>query len=46
MKNVAEFVENKEIADLLREIGVDYAQGYYFGRPLERPLDSDKIKFN
>lgn len=45
MKNVAEFVESKEVADLLREIGVEYAQGYYFGRPLERPLDSDEIIF-
>lgn len=43
MKNVAEFVESKEVADLLHEVGVDYAQGYYFGRPLERPLDSDEI---
>lgn len=45
MKNVAEFVENKEVADSLHAIGVEYAQGYYFGRPLERPLDSDEIKF-
>jgi len=45
MKNVAEFVENKEVADLLHEVGVEYAQGYYFGKPLERPLDSDEIIF-
>ncbi|MCK9490550.1 MAG: bifunctional diguanylate cyclase/phosphodiesterase [Sulfurimonas sp.] len=43
MKNVAEFVENKEVADLLHEVGVEYAQGYYFGKPLERPLDSDEV---
>jgi len=43
MKNVAEFVESKEVADLLQEVGVEYAQGYYFGRPLERPLESDEI---
>ncbi|MCF7989947.1 MAG: EAL domain-containing protein [Thiohalocapsa sp.] len=30
---IAEFVENEEIVDTLREIGVDYAQGYYIGRP-------------
>ncbi|MCU7837640.1 MAG: DUF1631 family protein [gamma proteobacterium symbiont of Taylorina sp.] len=28
MKTVAEFVENKEIMQVLKEIGVDYAQGY------------------
>jgi EAL domain-containing protein (putative c-di-GMP-specific phosphodiesterase class I) len=30
---VAEFVESDEILDALREIGVDYAQGYAIGRP-------------
>jgi diguanylate cyclase (GGDEF)-like protein len=30
---VAEFVENKAIADAVRALGVDYAQGYAFGRP-------------
>jgi len=28
MKTVAEFVENNEIMEVLKEIGVDYAQGY------------------
>ncbi len=32
---VAEFVENEAILRILREIGVDYAQGYYVGRPRE-----------
>lgn len=32
-KTVAEFVENDEILDKLREIGVDYAQGYGVGKP-------------
>ncbi|HEY2419575.1 MAG TPA: bifunctional diguanylate cyclase/phosphodiesterase [Steroidobacteraceae bacterium] len=30
---VAEFVENKAIADAVRKLGVDYAQGYAFGKP-------------
>jgi EAL domain-containing protein (putative c-di-GMP-specific phosphodiesterase class I) len=34
---VAEFVENADIANKVRELGVDYAQGYAFGRP--EPLD-------
>lgn len=33
MQVIAEWVENVELASLLREIGVDYGQGYYFGRP-------------
>jgi len=33
IKTVAEFVESKEIYELLKELGVDYSQGYYFGRP-------------
>ena len=32
-KTIAEFVENDEILAKLREIGVDYAQGYGIGRP-------------
>lgn len=30
---VAEYVETKAIADAVRSLGVDYAQGYAFGRP-------------
>ncbi len=30
---VGEWVETKEHADLLLNIGVDYGQGYYFGKP-------------
>ena len=30
---VAEFVENKAIAEVVRKLGVDYAQGYAFGKP-------------
>lgn len=35
MKTIAEFVENKEILEILTEIGVDYAQGYGMGKPVE-----------
>lgn len=30
---IAEFVENEEIFKILDELGVDYSQGYYFGKP-------------
>ena len=36
METIAEFVENDQILARLREIGVDYAQGYGIGKP--RPL--------
>jgi diguanylate cyclase (GGDEF)-like protein len=32
-KTIAEFVEDAETAELLRRIGVDFAQGYYYGKP-------------
>ena len=36
-QTIAEFVENAAILAKLREIGVDYAQGYGIGRP--EPLE-------
>ncbi len=33
LKTVAEFVEDEMTASLLAEIGVDFAQGYHYGRP-------------
>ncbi|MCF1183009.1 EAL domain-containing protein [Marichromatium gracile] len=38
---VAEFVEDAETLALLREIGVDRAQGYYFARPAPLRLDGE-----
>ena len=35
-QTVAEFVENEAILTRLKELGVDYAQGYLFGKP--KPL--------
>lgn len=32
---VAEGVEDKEVLDLLRQIGCDQAQGYYFSKPVD-----------
>ncbi|MFT3772220.1 MAG: EAL domain-containing protein [Minicystis sp.] len=33
IKTVAEYVETQAIADLLKGIGVDYAQGWLYGKP-------------
>lgn len=35
-KTIAEYVENEKILKVLKEFGVDYAQGYLIGRP--KPL--------
>lgn len=32
-KTVAEFVHSKEIYEIIKKMGVDYAQGYYFSEP-------------
>lgn len=35
IKIIAEFVEDKETYEILKELGVDYSQGYYFGKPMD-----------
>ena len=37
IETIAEYVENEAIFNTLNEIGVDYSQGYYFGKPKEIP---------
>lgn len=32
-KIIAEFVHNKEVFDKIVDLGIDYSQGYYFGKP-------------
>lgn len=36
LKTVAEGVEDLKTAEKLRELGVDYLQGYWFGKPMPR----------
>jgi EAL domain-containing protein (putative c-di-GMP-specific phosphodiesterase class I) len=43
-RTIAEFVENKEILEALREIGVDYAQGFAIGAP--EPFPSCYARLN
>ncbi len=33
IKTIAEFVSSKEIFDKVKQLGIDYAQGYYIGKP-------------
>ena len=35
IKTVAEFVETQEILDNLKELEIDFAQGYYTGKPID-----------
>ena len=36
-KTIAEFVEDSDVLEVLRSVGVDYAQGFEIGRPM--PID-------
>jgi Amt family ammonium transporter len=38
LKTIAEYVSSEAILERIRDIGVDYAQGFHLGEP--RPLDS------
>jgi diguanylate cyclase (GGDEF)-like protein len=38
MQTVAEYVQDAESLELLGELGVDLAQGFFIGRPARRPL--------
>jgi len=43
LETVAECVESGEVAKILIELGVDYLQGYYFGKPdLARPWANER----
>ena len=33
IETIAEYVSSKEILDIIKEIGIDYAQGFYIGKP-------------
>ena len=38
IKTVAEFIENEQLLDVVRDSGVDFAQGFFIGRP--QPMDN------
>ena len=33
MQTIAEFIENESIFSIVKDLGVDFSQGYYFGKP-------------
>ena len=33
IQTIAEFIENETIFDVVKSLGVDFSQGYYFGKP-------------
>lgn len=37
-KVIAEFVHSEEVYEIVKELGIDYAQGYYLGKPLAHVL--------
>jgi PAS domain S-box-containing protein len=37
IQTIAEFIENEAIYNIIKDLGVDFSQGYYFGKP--EPLD-------
>jgi EAL domain-containing protein (putative c-di-GMP-specific phosphodiesterase class I) len=37
IKTIAEFVENEAIQNIVKELGVDYTQGYFFSPPMASP---------
>ena len=42
-KTIAEFIETPETIEKLREIGINFGQGYVFGKPEIELLPDDKI---
>ena len=38
IQTIAEYVEDKESLELLQEIGIDFIQGYYIGKPQDKLL--------
>jgi len=43
LKTIAEFVEDDAILKALKEVGVNYAQGYGIARPKPLPIDGSRL---
>jgi len=40
IKTIAEFVHSKEVLDIVKRLGIDYAQGFYVGKPVSNLINS------
>jgi len=40
---IAEYIHNKETLDIIKELGIEYSQGYYFSEPTKN-IDISKVK--
>jgi diguanylate cyclase (GGDEF)-like protein len=38
LKTIAEYVENEEIFNIVKNLGADYSQGYFFSAPISAPI--------
>ena len=38
IRTIAEFVSDEETYDRVNELGVDFCQGYFFGKPVAEPV--------
>ncbi len=45
IKTIAEFVHNKDIYDIVKSLGFDYAQGYYIGEPSEKLITTKDLSY-
>jgi EAL domain-containing protein (putative c-di-GMP-specific phosphodiesterase class I) len=36
IKTIAEFVENEKILNIVKNLGVDFSQGFYIGKPTSK----------
>ena len=43
IRTVAEMVETAEVEEVVRKAGVDFAQGWLFGKPADQPQPALKI---
>jgi EAL domain-containing protein (putative c-di-GMP-specific phosphodiesterase class I) len=43
MRTIAEFVHSKEVYDKLKELDVDYMQGYYIAEPTKTLLNTNEL---
>lgn len=43
IKMIAEYVHNKEVYNTIKNLGIEYSQGYFIGKPQEGLIDEDDL---